>query len=608
MLRIICSCIFSISCWLFSINTLATCTITIDLLHPKNKQVCVTVIPPKTIKSNHISYVLPINTQGNLPDLPWIESVKAYDKTGETLPISYGNNNTITIHKAKQLAKLVYWLSGTNKHRLNIQMYEPCLIKDTYFTFSFNNVLGYFSTIPPYPITVHLLKPEHLTAATSLDIKTKNDTLDIVQVTEYHQLLQSPILYATWDTLQFTVKNTLFHVKFTALEANKNITKNTLYYSLHKILPTLLDFVRLDTLKKYNFIFSFMSQANHDNQSIINYGGLHFDEASFYILPALKKAAALKKVIRQVASHEFLHLLTPHQLHSEKLPKVATNQQLVSKHLWLYEGVTEYLSGLALLRAGVISEGDFFQLMANKIKVAQQFPVMSLTKTSERIFQPKYQKHYHNFYYKGAIIAFCLDILLQQQLQQSLLEIVWQLIDKYKTQPYFEDELLLENLHKLTNDTIANFLTKYIEGKNEMPYEQFLDRIGVSYFETLVEPVGSYGSFQLIPNYKMNRMQFYKVKGNNLGIRSNDILISVNEQNSKVGNFATTKKLLYHPLPNQPINLVVLRDGKKVSLSAKAGLFKKTTRHIIKKQHPAIMTTQKQKLRNQVLQKNTVIE
>ena len=67
-------------------------------------------------------------------------------------------------------------------------------------------------------------------------------------------------------------------------------------------------------------------------------------------------------MIKRVALHEFMHIITPLNLHSEQIGNFDYVDPKMSKHLWLYEGITEYFANLILVRSDLITEREFLAI------------------------------------------------------------------------------------------------------------------------------------------------------------------------------------------------------------------------------------------------------
>jgi predicted metalloprotease with PDZ domain len=80
------------------------------------------------------------------------------------------------------------------------------------------------------------------------------------------------------------------------------------------------------------------------------YGALEHSYSSLYFLPETALEPNLHSMVNEVSSHEFLHILTPLNLHSEEIENFDFVNPKMSQHLWLYEGVTEYFAHLVQLQ------------------------------------------------------------------------------------------------------------------------------------------------------------------------------------------------------------------------------------------------------------------
>ncbi len=60
-------------------------------------------------------------------------------------------------------------------------------------------------------------------------------------------------------------------------------------------------------------------------------------------------------------AHEFLHILTPLNLHSEIIQPFNFEVPTSSEHIWLYEGVTEWASDIMQMRGGLIGTDEYLK-------------------------------------------------------------------------------------------------------------------------------------------------------------------------------------------------------------------------------------------------------
>ena len=60
-----------------------------------------------------------------------------------------------------------------------------------------------------------------------------------------------------------------------------------------------------------------------------------------------------------IAAHEFFHIVTPLNIHSEIIEHFNFVTPVPSQHLWLYEGTTEWAAHAMQLRAGLKSPDEY---------------------------------------------------------------------------------------------------------------------------------------------------------------------------------------------------------------------------------------------------------
>ena len=78
-------------------------------------------------------------------------------------------------------------------------------------------------------------------------------------------------------------------------------------------------------------------------------------------------------VLNEWVAHEFFHIVTPLNLHSEKIRPFNYQQPNPDKHMWLYEGTTVWASEIMLLRDNQLTQQQYLTLLANKIKHLGEF-------------------------------------------------------------------------------------------------------------------------------------------------------------------------------------------------------------------------------------------
>ena len=196
---------------------------------------------------------------------------------------------------------------------------------------------------------------------------------------------------------------------------------------------------------------------------------------------------ALEEIARDVISHEFFHIVTPLQLHSEYIHNFEYNSpKKMSKHLWFYEGITEYFANIFLVNQALITEKEFYARIMSKINQSKAYSdTISFTAMSEHILTDTYKDQYMNVYKKGTLIAMALDIQLRELSngKQGILDLVKKLSDKYSSIHPFDDNTFIEEITQLTDPSIGGVFRAHVQGNIPISYNTILKKVGITFEE-----------------------------------------------------------------------------------------------------------------------------
>jgi predicted metalloprotease with PDZ domain len=187
-----------------------------------------------------------------------------------------------------------------------------------------------------------------------------------------------------------------------------------------------------------------------------------------------------------VALHEFMHIFTPLNLHSEYIGEFDYVNPKMSKHLWLYEGITEYFAYLIQVQSGLITPLDFFaEQMGGKIRRASRYQETKgpFTEMIERFFEKRYGRHYYQVYQRGALIGLLLDIEIIRLTngKKTLKDIVLELASKYGPNQSFDEVTFFDEFTSLVHPELRQWFADYVEGTIPLDIEGGLSQIGVEY-------------------------------------------------------------------------------------------------------------------------------
>lgn len=539
-------------------------------------------VPP--IKEKYATFIIPLNTHhiyGKQVINKIISDFAPYNKQGKRLPYHFETNNGIVIEHAKELYRIVYTLKKNNQATANFD--HNC------FVLNRNGYFGYLQGYAHLPYMIRIEHPPELFGATALPkkqyINSPKQSIDEYQSADYFDIFSNTLLYAPADTFSFGQGHTRFSIA--VFSENKRVEARDLYYIVQPVVQAIAKEWGYNFFDKhYQLSFYFQGKQQEPDEAHPQHGAVASCNSSFYILPEIADSRTLYRIAQPCIAHELLHLLTPCQLSTDRAYRQGLANEGMGKHLWLYEGVTEYLAWRTLLRQGILNEPDFWRAMCNKMRQADRFGNMSLVKLSEKLFKPSHQNAYQNAYLRGALAAMCLDIGLAQYQQKnpnslyasSLPDLLEQLLQDAE-QTFFDEQSLLTSCKKKLPPTVKKIFEQCIEGNKTLPFDTLLPIVGTTYQLQSIDTIATFGRFALLPDYKKGAVFFGKNQKNILNVQYGDRIVQINGKPVNTGNINTFLPTLYQPQPEDTIRITIERNKQQIYMKHKPSLYKIRIKH-----------------------------
>jgi predicted metalloprotease with PDZ domain len=465
----------------------------VDLTAAVGNSLEVTLLPPK-IEKSEVSFFFPSILPGTYMFLDFgrfIKNLKAFDKAGNELPVAHELfTNVWKIKGATKLASITYKVEDTWHQKFDagvLPMSGTSIDPGKNYVINAPGFFGYFEQMEKLPFEVQFTKPQGFYGSSSLSAITSNDTKDVFRVKDVHELYDSPIMYCAPDTVGVSLGHS--RILVSVYDPAHNLNAKMLANEMQRLLTAVQSYLggKLP-VKKYAFIFNFA------NNSTAGAGALEHNSSSFYALPPMKESK-IKSDLVSMCTHEFLHIITPLTISSKEIREFNYQKPVLSKHLWLYEGTTEYDAHHLLLKAGLTDTKQFFQVMVDKMKMAGMFSdTLAFTKMSKEV-ATTYKKEYGNVYMKGALIGSCLDIYLLELSNGNygLNNLKHDLGIKFGKDKYFDDDRLFDEMAALSFPEVKDFMDRYVGGSMSLPYVEFFARAGVKFEPHVKKEVFSIG-------------------------------------------------------------------------------------------------------------------
>lgn len=508
----------------------------IDLVNVKDDQVKVELIAPK-IKKGAAVFQLPKIVPGtySISDFGrFITDFKAFDQAGKELAVNRLETNAWEIPAGERLYRLSYWVNDTydaGGDNLVSGMGGTNIEAGKNFVLNGSGFFGYFAGMKFQPYAISVKKPKDFYGSSAYVDVERGEEMDLYKAPDYHYVVDMPIMYNKPDTVTIQLGQT--EVLISVYSPGNNVQADFLAGQFRDLLNSQRDYLQGKLpVSRYAFIMYF-----GDPSMAIPTGALEHNYSSFYCLPDYPQQF-MASILVDIAAHEFFHILTPLNIHSEEIHYFDFNDPNMSQHLWLYEGVTEYFSHHNQVRSGLIDQKEFLDRMSEKIKNSQSLYQDNLAFTElSRNCLDEHAGQYGNVYEKGALIGMCLDIELLRLSKGSkgLIDLMQDLAQTFGVERPFKDKRLFKEIKKRTHPKIKNFFKEYVDGDTPLPYDYYFGLAGVEYVQPPDSMIYSLGGAQMGFNQETGRLSVagaYQMNafGRELDYQVGDILIALNGQ------------------------------------------------------------------------------
>ncbi len=324
----------------------------------------------------------------------------------------------------------------------------------------------------------------------------------------FDELADSPFEVGTHALHTFSVGRTRFEL---ALYGRTNADPGRLRDILRRVVTATGRIFGGFPFDRYLFIVHALPVGSggleHRASVTMDIAGLSFDDEAGYVRFA------------DLAAHEFFHAWNVKRIHDSALgtsrredPErvLATprdglraaephsvhaldyTRECYTRLLWLYEGCTDYLAHVVMLRAGITRERQFLRMIADDWPKYATRPGRNETSLEELSFEAwiKQYKPSENFtnrsvsyYEKGFWTAMALDLTLRLENggRRGLPEMIRRLWDRFgrRDRPITDPDVRAAAA-AIAGRRLDRFFDRYVRGKNELPLPALLRRAGLN--------------------------------------------------------------------------------------------------------------------------------
>ena len=558
--------------------------VSMDLMKVLDDKVNVTVNPGR-LTTDVVIYNMPKTVPGTYSTDNYgrlIENVKAFDYKGKELKVTPVSENKFSITNGQQLDYITYSVNDSFDIENELGIFSPAgtnIAAGENFMLNLHGFVGYFNENTEIPYVLNISRPLELHPSTSLAY-TENPAKSAVQTDtftakRYFEVTDNPIQYQSAKAEDFMVDD--IRIVLDVYSPNNTYSAKDLRPNIEKMVKAQKAYLGdINDTPLYAILLYLSDMMGQDAGG---FGALEHHTSTVVVLPEQMPLEALNQSMTDVVSHEFFHTLTPLNVHSEEIHYFDYADPKMSKHLWMYEGVTEYFANHFQVHEKLITPDDFYKRMQGKIIGASRYnDTMPFTEMSENVLKEPYDKQFTNVYEKGALIAMALDIRLRELSggKTGILHLMGELSKKYGVEKPFKDDELIATIVELTDPSIQDFFDTYVSGPTPINYEELFAKVGLEKGEVmedsglflkdmqtpLIDADGETKTIFFPEGIPLNSML------QKLGVQEGDEIVSFlgTEYNlDTIQGFIMSSMALQ---PGAEVTMVVNRDGKEVALKS----------------------------------------
>ncbi len=503
----------------------------------------------------------------------FVRSFSAFDRNGSAIPVEQISVNQWRFERPQDVARVAYtiaetWDTPVDEHP--IYRMAGSSIEDDHVLINGQTVFGFPQGMQSRPIRVQLLVPDGWKIGTAM---TKDSDGYFVGH-DYDYVVDSPILLGRLSSAELDVEGTQVEI-YTYSKTDK-VQSTQILDSIRDILFAANQFLDGLPVDRYAFLFHFED---------VTMGAWEHSYSSEYVYAEADFEWAISESIPSVVAHEFFHIVTPLNIHSEIIQQFNYSEPVASEHLWLYEGVTEWASDIMQLRAGLITLDEFLQELGTKLQTDDGFDKSySLSKLSLTSYTEDGQAQFPNVYMRGAIVAGLLDIKLLQLSggKKGLREVLIDLSKRYGPDKPFSEKEFFSAFAEMTYPEVEDFLERYVRSTDPLPLSEYYGLLGIDYREavdtgdqTTAAGVGlSFAAGHIVVTAVADEIAHCDIRVGDQFASLNGEVINMETVRTILGQFRSVAA-------GVPYTAGLVRDGQEITATCEKFLQPLIRRHVI---------------------------
>lgn len=406
----------------------------------------------------------------------FILDFKVYDQEGGELSTRRVSTNQWKLFEPTVAHRITYEVKETFDTKVSENPIYPMggtSIEFDHVLINTPMIIGYPTGLKERDYVISLDYPEAWKVGTALPKHGE----DAYIATDFDHLADSPILVGMMTQESIEVDGV--DIDIFVYSEGKNILAKDVLTDVRWVINDAWAFLKTLPTDRYVFLYHFGD---------VQAGALEHSKSSVYVLyDAPYHQVNYSPYIKSISAHEFFHVVTPLNIHSEIIADFNFATPTPSQHLWLYEGVTEWASDFMQYRNSNMNLPTLLGQLKTKLEIDNERfdPDFSLQRIGSEAYTSYGGGQFGNIYNRGAFVVSLLDIRLLELSggTKGMREVVLELIETFGPDKAFSEEGFFDTVVEMTYPEIETFITNYIKGTKPLPIQEYYNKIGIEYNE-----------------------------------------------------------------------------------------------------------------------------
>jgi predicted metalloprotease with PDZ domain len=405
----------------------------------------------------------------------FVRRFEAFDAAGKQVPVERVAVNQWRLSDPGRVRTLRYavaetWDTPVDRHEVYL-MCGTSLERD-HALINPHAVIGYPAGMQARPIRLRVAFPSAWTVGTALE----RDRSGAYLAEDFDHLVDSPILLGRLT--QARTRVTGVPVEIYTYSRTGKIRSAQLLGAMDDMLQAAGRFLGTLPVNRYTFLYHFDERPA---------GAWEHSVSSEYVLQEAAFSDSVGRYVTDIAAHEFFHIVTPLNIHSEIIEHFNFVTPVPSRHLWLYEGTTEWAAHVMQLRSGLRPVDDYLAKVVQKMQIdrARFDSTWSLRELALASYSDSGQAQYPNIYMRGALTAGLLDIRLLElsEGRRGLQELIAELARRFGKRRAFPESTFVDTLVAMTHPEIRDFFDRHVWESERLPVGEYYGKLGIRLIE-----------------------------------------------------------------------------------------------------------------------------